>query len=81
MNIKGGGRVPIPPAGASTAAKVLLLGGAVFYAATNCLYNVEGGHRATVFNRIQGIKDRVLTHVSFTPPPPLSLSTPMCAFG
>uniref|UniRef100_A0ACD5UNQ9 Uncharacterized protein n=1 Tax=Avena sativa TaxID=4498 RepID=A0ACD5UNQ9_AVESA len=59
MNIKGGGRVPLPPAGAGTAAKVLLLGGAVVYAATNCLYNVEGGHRAIVFNRIQGIKDSV----------------------
>ncbi|XP_039137803.1 prohibitin-1, mitochondrial-like [Dioscorea cayenensis subsp. rotundata] len=32
---------------------------AAIYAAQNSLYNVEGGHRAIVFNRIQGIKDEV----------------------
>ncbi|KQK20202.1 prohibitin-2, mitochondrial [Brachypodium distachyon] len=59
MNVKGAARVPVPPAGAGALAKVLLLGGAAVYAATNSFYNVEGGHRAIVFNRIQGIKDRV----------------------
>ncbi|XP_020097782.1 prohibitin-1, mitochondrial-like [Ananas comosus] len=39
--------------------KVPLVGGAAVYAALNSLYNVEGGHRAIVFNRIQGIKDKV----------------------
>uniref|UniRef100_A0A0D9WXI5 Prohibitin n=1 Tax=Leersia perrieri TaxID=77586 RepID=A0A0D9WXI5_9ORYZ len=59
MNIKGGGRVPVPPAGAGTLVKLAVLGGTVVYAAVNSLYNVEGGHRAIVFNRIQGIKDKV----------------------
>ncbi|KAL5196492.1 hypothetical protein ABZP36_000004 [Zizania latifolia] len=59
MNIKGGGRVPVPPAGAGTLAKLVVLGGTAVYAAVNSLYNVEGGHRAIVFNRIQGIKDKV----------------------
>lgn len=36
-----------------------LLGGAAIYAAFNSLYNVEGGHRAIVFNRLEGIKDKV----------------------
>nr|AER41649.1 mitochondrial+prohibitin+complex+protein+2 [Oryza punctata] len=59
MNIKGGGRVPVPPAGAGTVVKLVVLGGTAVYAAINSLYNVEGGHRAIVFNRIQGIKDKV----------------------
>ncbi|XP_062187758.1 prohibitin-2, mitochondrial-like [Phragmites australis] len=59
MNVKGGGRIPVPPAGAGALAKVALLGGAAVYAAMNSLYNVEGGHRAIVFNRIEGIKDKV----------------------
>ncbi|KAK3124790.1 hypothetical protein QOZ80_7BG0593050 [Eleusine coracana subsp. coracana] len=59
MNVKGGGRIPLPPAGAGALAKVAVIGGAAVYAAMNSLYNVEGGHRAIVFNRIQGIKDKV----------------------
>ncbi|TVU39715.1 hypothetical protein EJB05_13152 [Eragrostis curvula] len=59
MNVKGGGRIPVPPAGAGALAKVAVIGGAAVYAAMNSLYNVEGGHRAIVFNRIQGIKDKV----------------------
>lgn len=39
--------------------KVALFGGAAVYAATNSLYNVDGGHRAIVFNRIDGVKDKV----------------------
>ena len=39
--------------------KVALFGGAAVYAALNSLYNVDGGHRAIVFNRIDGIKDKV----------------------
>jgi prohibitin 2 len=63
MNIKGGGRVPVPPAGAGTLVKLVVLGGTAVYAAVNSLYNVEGGHRAIVFNRLEGIKDKV-THRS-----------------
>ncbi|KAJ1288805.1 hypothetical protein BS78_02G116200 [Paspalum vaginatum] len=59
MNVKGGGRIPVPPPGAGALVKVAVLGGAAVYAAMNSLYNVEGGHRAIVFNRIQGIKDKV----------------------
>lgn len=39
--------------------KVAVLGGVAVYAAANSLYNVEGGHRAIVFNRIEGIRDKV----------------------
>ncbi|KQK12206.1 prohibitin-1, mitochondrial [Brachypodium distachyon] len=59
MNFKGARMPSAPPAGASALVKVALLGGAALYAATNTLYNVEGGHRAIVFNRLEGIKDKV----------------------
>ncbi len=38
-------------------AQVAVAGGALVYAANHSLFNVEGGHRAIVFNRIVGIKD------------------------
>ena len=40
-------------------ARVLLLGGAATYGALNSMFNVEGGHRAIVFNRLVGVKDEV----------------------
>lgn len=51
------------PSGNATArlAKVLLVGGAAVYGLSNSIFNVEGGHRAIVFNRIGGIKDEVYT--------------------
>lgn len=54
-------KVPKVPGGgaASTLLKLGLLGGVGVYAAANSLYNVEGGHRAIVFNRIGGVKDQV----------------------
>ncbi|KAI3888765.1 hypothetical protein MKX03_013933 [Papaver bracteatum] len=54
-------KVPNVPGGgaASALVKVGLLGGIGLYAAFNSLYNVEGGHRAIVFNRLVGIKDKV----------------------
>ena len=57
-------KVPnIPGSGASaTLVKVALIGGTVVYAALNSIYNVDGGHRAIVFNRIEGIKDKVRLH-------------------
>lgn len=60
MNFKNA-RVPkLPGAGSvGTVVKVALLGGAGVYAALNSLYNVDGGHRAIVFNRIYGIKEKV----------------------
>ena len=42
-----------------TLANVVLFGGATVWAGTNSLFNVEGGHRAVVFNRLLGIKDEV----------------------
>lgn len=52
--------VNLPPGNAvARLAKVLLGGGAFIYAATHSLFNVEGGHRAIVFNRILGIKEKV----------------------
>lgn len=54
--------VKMPPGGtaaAGTLARVLLLGGAAVVGAVNSLFNVEGGHRAIVFNRLTGIKETV----------------------
>ncbi|EFN57594.1 hypothetical protein CHLNCDRAFT_21275 [Chlorella variabilis] len=45
--------------GAGRLARVLLIGGAAVYGLTHSLFNVEGGHRAIVFNRIGGIKEEV----------------------
>ncbi|KAH7568733.1 hypothetical protein ACOSP7_011769 [Xanthoceras sorbifolium] len=53
-------KVPKVPGGAISALiKVGVIGGLGLYAATNSLYNVEGGHRAIVFNRIVGVKEKV----------------------
>lgn len=60
MNFKNPKVPNVPGAGAvGTLIKVAVVGGGVVYAALNSLYNVEGGHRAIVFNRIEGIKDKV----------------------
>lgn len=39
--------------------QVLAVGGATVYGLANSLFNVEGGHRAIVFNRLVGIKEQV----------------------
>lgn len=53
-------RMSLPSAAAATGlARVLIGGGLVVYGATNSLFNVEGGHRAIVFNRLMGIKEEV----------------------
>ncbi len=44
---------------ARSIANVVLFGGATLWAGANSLFNVEGGHRAIVFNRVVGIKDTV----------------------
>ena len=60
MNLNGMRRGRIPNADSLwSVAKAAALGGLVLYATTHSLYNVEGGHRAIVFNRIEGIRDRV----------------------
>ena len=55
--------VPGSPA-LSALLKVSVIGGLGLYAITNSLYNVEGGHRAVMFNRLTGIKGKVLYYSS-----------------
>ena len=45
----------------ASALKVAALGGAGIYGLSNSIFNVEGGHRAVIFNRVVGIKDTVRT--------------------
>ncbi|XP_059277001.1 prohibitin-1, mitochondrial-like [Lycium ferocissimum] len=54
-------KVPKMPGGgpASALIKFGLVAGLGVYGVTNSLYNVEGGSRAIVFNRILGVKDKV----------------------
>ncbi|KAI9176729.1 hypothetical protein LWI28_006447 [Acer negundo] len=54
-------KVPKVPGGGAISAliKVGVIGGLGLYAATNSLYNVEGGHRAIMFNRVTGVKEKV----------------------
>ncbi|XP_073027263.1 prohibitin-1, mitochondrial-like [Primulina eburnea] len=54
-------KVPKMPGGGATSAVIKLgvLAGLGIYGVANSLYNVEGGHRAIVFNRIVGVKDKV----------------------
>jgi prohibitin 2 len=40
-------------------AQLLIGGGLAVYGLTNSIFNVEGGHRAIVFNRLMGIKEEV----------------------
>ncbi|KAF8060291.1 PHB6 [Scenedesmus sp. PABB004] len=47
------------PAAVGGLARLLLGGGLAAYGAANSLFNVEGGHRAIVFNRLLGIKDEI----------------------
>ena len=52
-------RMPSGPAGGGRLARILVLGGAAIWGASNSLFNVEGGHRAIVFNRLTGVKEEV----------------------
>ena len=47
------------PAAMANLAKLLIGGTALAWGASNSLFNVEGGHRAIVFNRLVGIKEEV----------------------
>ncbi|GAB4824905.1 Prohibitin-1, subunit of the prohibitin complex (Phb1p-Phb2p) [Ancistrocladus abbreviatus] len=53
--------IKVPPGGGAASAliKAGILGALGLYGVANSLYNVDGGHRAIVFNRIYGIKDKV----------------------
>lgn len=72
--------VRMPGPGAGKLARAVLVGGAALYGATNALFNVEGGHRAIVFNRLSGIKERVrvLCDAGTRRKLPLSRRTPAC---
>lgn len=60
MNLNNMRNVKLPSAGpAGALARLAVVGGIGLYGAMNSLYNVEGGHRAIVFNRIVGVKDKV----------------------
>ncbi|CAD6207599.1 unnamed protein product [Miscanthus lutarioriparius] len=59
MDSLKGAKLPSAPKGGSALVKVAVLGGAGLYAVLNSFYNVEGGHRAIVFSRLEGIKDKV----------------------
>lgn len=52
-------KVPISAAAATNLARVLVGGGLAVYGFANSLFNVEGGHRAIVFNRLMGIKEEI----------------------
>ncbi|KAL3509289.1 hypothetical protein ACH5RR_028690 [Cinchona calisaya] len=54
-------KVPKVPGGGAASAllKLGIVAGLGIYGVSNSLYNVEGGHRAIVFNRVVGIKDKV----------------------
>ncbi|KAK1288406.1 hypothetical protein QJS10_CPB19g00809 [Acorus calamus] len=60
MSFKNAKMPNVPNAGGLSAlVKAVAAGTILFYGASNSFYNVEGGHRAIVFNRIGGIKDKV----------------------
>lgn len=55
-------KVPKVPGGGAASAliKFGVVAGLGVYGVANSLYNVDGGHRAIVFNRLVGVKDKVL---------------------
>ena len=55
-----------PVAGAANLARALIFGGVGLYGASQSIYNVEGGHRAIVFNRFSGIKSDVRPPADFS---------------
>lgn len=60
MNFKNVNVPKMPGGGAASALiKLGVVAGLGVYGIANSLYNVEGGHRAIVFNRIVGVKDKV----------------------
>lgn len=60
-------KVPKVPGGGAASAliKFGVVAGLGVYGVANSLYNVDGGHRAIVFNRIVGVKDKVLFRLFF----------------
>jgi len=60
-NLKNMKNMKMPKGGGPVAGLggVLAAAGLGLYGVSNCLFNVEGGKRAIVFNRVGGIKDQV----------------------
>jgi|TARA_B110000977_G_scaffold57015_1_gene77446 hypothetical protein len=57
QNVKN---VKLPSAGViAGVVQTVVFGGGATYGLYNSLFNVEGGHRAIVYNRVLGIKDKV----------------------
>ncbi|KAK6157185.1 hypothetical protein DH2020_011433 [Rehmannia glutinosa] len=67
MNFKNVNVPKMPGGGAASALiKLGVVAGLGVYGISNSLYNVDGGHRAVVFNRLVGIKEKVYpegTHI------------------
>lgn len=62
MNLGSMKNMKVPPGAGGAIGSVVravLVGGTVLYGAMHSLYNVEGGHRAIMFNRFTGIKETV----------------------
>ena len=47
---------------------VAALGGVGIYGLSNSIFNVEGGHRAIIFNRLVGVKETVCRPSCCVPP-------------
>ncbi|GLT36824.1 hypothetical protein SLA2020_111770 [Shorea laevis] len=58
MNFKNA-KVPKMPGSVPAVFRLGVLGALGVYGVANSLYNVDGGHRAIVFNRLVGVKDKV----------------------
>lgn len=60
-------KVPKMPSGGAASALIKLgvIAGLGMYGVANSLYNVEGGHRAIVFNRVTGVKEKVFSFPIF----------------
>ena len=52
----------VPAQALNSLVKVAVAGGLGVYGVSNSIFNVEGGHRAIIFNRVTGIKDTVHLH-------------------
>ena len=52
-------KVRVPAQALNSLLKVAVAGGLGVYGVSNSIFNVEGGHRAIIFNRLVGIKDTV----------------------
>lgn len=60
MNFKNMKAPKVPVRGIATLLSVGVIGGLGVYGLNNGLYNVEGGSQAIVFNRITGLKNKVM---------------------